>query len=146
MKRQIITTIAIGMFITAIAVASARAQNAGTLMVTVPFEFSVSGKTLPAGNYLVRKEDSRTSLRIQNRDGSSTAFVLVSPINGRDIQNESKLVFNRYGNQYFLAQVWVAGSSRGEEPRKSAAERSIRRELAALKQRAETVTIAARSN
>jgi len=30
-----------------------------------------------------------------------------------EMQTESKLVFNRYDNQYFLSQVWTVGSIRG---------------------------------
>jgi hypothetical protein len=32
---------------------------------------------------------------------------------GREIQPKSKLVFNRYGDQYFLSEVWIAGRSEG---------------------------------
>src|SRR5262245_46539321 len=135
MKRQIMIAIAIGMFMTTIAVMSAQAQNAG-INVTVPFDFSVSGKTLPAGDYVLRMDQSSSTLKIQNQKDASGTFVLVSPSNGLDIQNESKLVFNRYGSQHFLAQVWTAGRSKGEEMRKSKQERAIRSELAALKRTA----------
>ena len=145
MKKHLVTTMAIAMFITTIAVASAHAQN-GVMTVTIPFEFTVAGKTLPSGEYLVRMEDSRLMLKIQSRDNSKAAFVAAIPVRGSGIQDESKLVFNRYGNQHFLSQIWIAGSSTGEEMRKSAEERAIRGELAALKQKPERVTIAARSN
>ena len=85
-------------------------------------------------------------LKIENRDTLHTIFVASSPLQRQDIQNESKLVFNRYGNQYFLAQVWIAGRSSGDEVRKSATERGIRRELAALRQKPERVEIAVRTN
>lgn len=144
MKRHLLITMAVSVFITAMAVGSAQAQNAATMTVTIPFDFSVAGKTLPAGDYLVRMEDSRSTLKIQHREGSAAALVIVSPVVRRDIQNQSKLVFNRYGTQHFLSQVWLAGSSNGEELRKSTEERAIRSELAALKRRAERVTVAAR--
>ena len=146
MKKHLFTTMAIAMFITTVAVASAQAQNAPTVSVTIPFGFEVAGKTLPAGDYQLRMEGSRSTLKIQNHDTLRTTFVTISPLQRTDIQNQSKLVFNRYGNQYFLSQVWIAGRSSGEEVRQSSTERGIRRELAALKQRAGTVTIAARSN
>jgi hypothetical protein len=35
------------------------------------------------------------------------------------------LTFRRYGNTYFLAQVWVSGSAEGREMIKSKAERDL---------------------
>jgi hypothetical protein len=146
MKKHLFTTMAIAMFITTIAVASARAQNAPLVSVTIPFDFEVAGKTLKAGDYQVRMEGSRSTLKIENRDSLHTTFVAISPLQRRDIQNESKLVFNRYGSQYFLAQIWIAGRSSGDEVRQGATERGIRRELTALRQKPERVEIAIRTN
>ncbi len=146
MKKQLISTLAIAVFITTIAVVSVHAQSSSVVTVSIPFEFTVANKVLPAGEYQMRTEGSRSTLKIENRDTSHATFVTISPLQSADIQNESKLVFNRYGSQYFLAQVWVAGRSTGEEMRKSKQERAIRSELSALKRTAETVTIAARSN
>ncbi len=42
------------------------------------------------------------------------------------------LVFHRYGNTYFLSQVWMAGSSVGREMRKTRQERAIERERIAV--------------
>ena len=146
MKKHLVTTIAIAVFITTIAVASAQAQNAPLVSVTIPFDFEVAGKTLKAGDYQVRMEGSRSTLKIENRDTLHTTFVTISPLQRRDIQDQSKLVFNRYGNQYFLAQVWIAGRSSGEEVRPGSTERGIRRELAALGHKADRIEIAVRTN
>src|ERR1051325_4337307 len=129
MKRHLFTTMAIAMFVATIAVTSARAQNAPSVSVSIPFDFEVAGKTLKAGDYQVRTEGSRSSLKIENRDTLNTMFVMISPLQRAGIQDQSKLVFNRYGSQYFLSQVWIAGRSSGEEVRQSSTERGIRREL-----------------
>ena len=146
MKRHLFTTMAIAMFVATIAVTSARAQNAPLVSVSIPFDFEVAGRTMKAGDYQVRMEGSRSTLKIENRDSLHTTFVTISPLQRADIQNESKLVFNRYGNQYFLAQVWIAGRTSGEEVRQSTTERGIRRELAALRQKPERIEIAVRTN
>jgi hypothetical protein len=146
MKKHLVTTMAIAVFMTTIAVISAQAQNAPSVSVSIPFDFEVAGKTLKAGDYQVRMEGSRSSLKIENRDSLHATFVMISPLQHRDIQDQSKLVFNRYGNQYFLSQVWIAGRSSGEEVRQSSTERGIRRELAALRQKPERVEIAVRTN
>ena len=146
MKKHLFTIMAVAMFMTTIAVASARAQNAPMVSVSIPFDFEVAGKTMKAGDYQLRLEGSRSTLKIENRDTLHTTFVTISPLQRTDIQDQSKLVFNRYGSQYFLSQVWIAGRSGGEEVRQGAAERGIRREMAALGHRPDRVEIAVRTN
>jgi hypothetical protein len=41
--------------------------------------------------------------------------VITHGAQAKEPQSESKLVFNRYGNRYFLSQVWTAGSIRGRQ-------------------------------
>ena len=61
MKKQLIRIAALTLFVTTLAVTSARAQNPGNnQMVTIPFDFFVGADKLPAGDYVVRVEDSRT--------------------------------------------------------------------------------------
>jgi len=38
-------------------------------------------------------------------------------------------VFHRYGNTYFLSQIWMAGESTGRELLKTREERALEREL-----------------
>ena len=45
-------------------------------------------------------------------------------------KNSGMLIFHRYGNAYFLAQVWRQGATEGRELLKSKAERAAERELA----------------
>ena len=42
-----------------------------------------------------------------------------------EAQKTSKLVFHRYGSQYFLAQIWTAGNDRGQELPESGREREV---------------------
>ena len=148
MKKQMITLTAVAMFAMTLTVVSVHAQNAGNLAVTIPFEFAASGKTLPAGDYYVRRslDGARVVMRIESKDGSMSIYVPTHGVQSADIQNGSKLVFNRYGEQFFLSQVWAAGRSNGEELNKANPERILRRELARRVGKPETITIAARSN
>jgi len=41
--------------------------------------------------------------------------------------NQGTLVFNRYGNDYYLSEVWPAGGSTGRELLKSHTERELAR-------------------
>jgi len=84
---------------------SARAQDAGRVTVTVPFEFVVAGsKTMPAGTYSIGRvsPDSRSGLIIRSYDSS----VLLLPIAVHEASAEqAKLSFEHVGGKYFLSEV-----------------------------------------
>ncbi len=46
-------------------------------------------------------------------------------VSDRDLKSESKLVFNRYGDRYFLSQVWTEGNSQGRQLLMSDREKEI---------------------
>lgn len=125
------------------AVASANGQSVNS-KASVPFEFAVGEKTLPAGDYAV---DSITSsgdvLRIRDINSQNSAMRMTTLAEGK--ARQSRLVFHRYGQRYFLAEVWVANEGRTLST--SREERAIQEELSRIasnkSQRAfETVAIA----
>jgi hypothetical protein len=90
------------------------------LKMNVPFDFVVNGATLPSGAYTVQgKGLNRNQLFISNLENGAKTQVLsidrISTTNG--LGEEPKLVFHRYGDTYFLAQVWMAGKTGHEIPR-----------------------------
>ena len=102
----------------------ARAQE--PLAVNIPFAFVAGNATLPAGEYRVQKWDGNsTVLLIQCSDPRESATVLTNAAEAKELQSESKLVFNRYGKRYFLSQVWTAGSIRGRQLLKSPREKEM---------------------
>ena len=147
MKKQAYTMIAMVVLVSSLAVA-AKAQTNGriALIANIPFQFSIGNKSLPAGEYTVRSisDDSRNVvLRIQSLDGKNSAILLAGTVEGK-AQERAKLVFHRYGNQYFFAQAWVDGDSRGLEAQKSRAERAAEREFAEITMATKSVTVTAR--
>ena len=100
----------------------ARAQE--KVVVDIPFAFSVGKLTLPPGEYSVQRTDG-PFLLIQRTDGSALATVLSIATQANEIQSESKLVFHRYGDRYFLSQVWRAGYGTGRELPKSSREKEL---------------------
>lgn len=147
MKKQAYTMIAMIVLVGSLAVA-AQAQTNGriALIANIPIQFSIGNKSLPAGEYTVRSisDDSRNVvLRIQSRDGKTSAMLQTSTVEGK-AQERAKLVFHRYGNQYFFAQAWVDGDSRGLEAQKSRAERAAEREFAEITMATKSVTVTAR--
>ena len=147
MKKQAYTVIAMMALIGSMAVA-AQAQNNGhrQLRANIPFQFNVGNKIMPAGEYLVRSVSDDSSivvLNIQSRDGKAGAMLLMTTVEGK-VQPSAKLIFNRYGSQYFFAQAWLDGDGDGLQAPKSRAERATQREFAALKVAIETFGATAR--
>lgn len=127
------------------ALASASAQTPGhTLMANVPFEFSVGDKTLPAGDYSIsRLNGDGSALRISNQESNQSTSRLTQAKQAAQPRENSVLVFRRYGDQYFLAQVWLVGEREGRELVKSAREKSLENEIAKNNAQPETVTVIA---
>jgi len=85
----------------------------GAVQVTIPFDFSVSGKTLAAGEYLIAPSGEK-GISLKNVKGSEGAMVLSHPLSNSKADGP-KLVFHRYGDKYFLAQAWLRYSDTGCE-------------------------------
>ena len=93
----------------------------GDVLVNVPFAFVVAGQQLPAGHYIVKAKDD--FIRVFNANQQGVFIPTHAAV--RTASNDSKLVFHRYGDTYFLAYVWVKGNRTGKELYPSRAEREI---------------------
>jgi hypothetical protein len=145
MKKTLFNIIA-AVSLLALAAATARAQSASTLRVNVPFEFGAAEKTLPAGEYSVRVV-SDNGLLLRSADGR-TKVVVQAPL-ARENKGHAagaRLVFRRYGDAYFLAQVWGSRGDSGRELYASNAEAGAAKRLriaGAPKAAPQTVEVAA---
>jgi hypothetical protein len=146
MRNQALRTISLLSLLYLLTLASAHAQSAKTINVTIPFDFNVAGKMLPSGEYIVRPAARHTDegWQILRKDGRVAAFVLTMSIRSGAVNENSKLVFNRYDDQYFLSQVWMSGNSDGRGLFKSGRERSLVRESAKKGAKRRTVAIIGR--
>ena len=77
---------------------------------------------------LSHPDQAGDAIAIKSTDGDQV-LRLSSPKERSDRQMNAKLVFHRYGNTYFLSQIWMAGESTGRELPKTRQERAIDREL-----------------
>ena len=145
------TKIAMLVLISIVALSAlANAQTLGSkIKANIPFDFTVAGKKFTAGQYsIVRLNPSAGDqiLSVSSIDEHSRAFPSTIPVSTRVAREKSTLVFHRYGDEYFLAQVWPAGSTTGRAFYKSRRERQLEQEqrtAAANKQSSmvETVTL-----
>jgi hypothetical protein len=94
------------------------AQNL-TLKVSVPFEFSVAGHALPAGDYTVSTLNGAGFLdsgllAVRNvSDGATPAIIAAIPAGRLAASGEASLTFHRYGSDYFLANIWDGYTEQG---------------------------------
>ena len=139
MKRQLLKGITMVTMIVAIAfataVVSAQAQSAKTVVSNVPFEFIVGDQTLPAGEYHINRSLGN-ALRIQTSDPAASASRLTNEIQSRN-NKRARLVFHRYGERYFLAEVWTGAGDVGRQLLKSRQERAIEREMSTIASKTE---------
>ena len=95
------------------------------------FDFSVGDKTFPAGVYSVtRVNQEKVMLRLSNEDGGESINIVTSPVQAKEYPKTGKLIFRRYGETYFLSQIWESDEIQGRQLLKSRTERSVERDLA----------------
>ena len=118
---------------------SANAQSTSIVRANIPFDFIVGDKTLPAGKYTVNSAASDgQALNIRTSGGKSLALVLTHDAAERSQKRIARMVFHRYGQQYFLAEVW-SGASHGRQLMQSKRERNLRQELASNESKSDSV-------
>ncbi len=87
---------------------SAQTTTKDTLLrAKIPFAFVAGGAHLPAGEYRVYHPGNPYIVVIENKDGTARAMTYVHPSAMKSGETRTKLLFNKYGNEYFLAQVWT---------------------------------------
>jgi hypothetical protein len=74
-----------------------------TFAVNVPFAFSTGNAQMPAGHYQIREDAEQQSITILNMDSGMAALAKVEQDTSRGAQ--SKLLFHRVGNEYYLAGI-----------------------------------------
>ena len=107
-------------------VATARVAQAQEIMrVNIPFDFVAGDRALPAGEYTVAVSGPLHTLILNDRKDSASAILDSQAVRAADAQSQSKLIFNRYGDRYFLSQVWSEGNYSGRQLFKSAREKEM---------------------
>ena len=95
--------------------AAAQTSTHDQMRIDVPFSFTVSDTKLPAGTYLVVEREGKL-MSLRNLDGTGNLFIVVAPADFLNhwawFQQEpqAKMVFHRYGDQYFLAELGMGNA------------------------------------
>ncbi|HZJ42319.1 MAG TPA: hypothetical protein VFD63_01030 [Pyrinomonadaceae bacterium] len=133
MNKQIINVLTktglLGAVLLFSAVTSTRAQSLEyRIKATIPFDFNVADKKMQAGEYSVIRTNQNAGdgiLSISNLDGQSRSISAVVPVESWKTSSKARLVFHRYGDQYFLFQVWPPSAMTGRQFIKSRTERDL---------------------
>jgi len=96
------------------------------VQATIPFNFSVGTQAMAAGDYRV-SFDRWGHLWISQVGAAGAITTLTNSIGGESQYPPPKLVFHRYGERYFLSEVWTGGTSRGNQLMVSSTERESAR-------------------
>jgi len=101
------------------------AQGSQSITVQIPFGFHAGTSVLPSGEYTVDTDAGPGVVRLRSADAKSSAMILSMATRTLATPTTGKLVFNKYGDEYFLSQIWKAGSNTGNELRKSRREAEV---------------------
>jgi hypothetical protein len=125
MKRNFLIAAALALFATTAAIAQTVDVKAN-----VPFSFTINRATLPAGEYSLKSMDEQgTALAIRNLNSRTANLVLSNSCRSPKSASQTKLLFHRYGNHYFLSQIWIEGSDAGRDLPPSAQEKEVAKDF-----------------
>ena len=121
MKKQILFPLLTMVLL--MAAGSANAQlGANEVRAKIPFDYKVGNATMKSGDCSIRTAGDN-ALVIRS-SGSEAALTLSRSVYGKP-SRDTKLVFSKYGDEYFLAQIWVEGETSGVQLPKTRAEREL---------------------
>jgi hypothetical protein len=122
MKSHIVMLLALaGM----LAIPAVYAQDSHRVIADIPFAFTVNHQALPAGEYEVSDGAAYGTVVIQSKDREHSVITVANSAIDNDRSLPGKLVFQRYGNRYFLHEVFSPGVSIGREIPRAKAEREM---------------------
>jgi len=121
MKSNRIATLGLLALALLISVPSIFAQE--LVRAKVPFDFKVGNTAMPAGSYTISSV-SQSAISISNRQEHAGVLAVVRSEYANKDQSP-KLVFHKYGDQYFLAQIWTGSGNAGKQLPESKLEKEL---------------------
>jgi hypothetical protein len=101
------------------------------LRANIPFEFRIGKTRLSAGEYLIHQAPG--VLLVKEQGGQHKAAMLFTAAEFRlDPLKTGEVEFNRYGDTYFLAKIWVPGDRLGRAAIKTPSEKELAAEATVI--------------
>lgn len=128
-KRACISVLALSLIASILTVAPASAKLTNGMRAQIPFDFQVGNVSMSAGKYTVNSiTQSDSALLIRSVGGNASAITLTNAMTAKvNSRERARLVFHKYGDQYFLVAVWGAQLT-GHALPESKRERNLRNE------------------
>ncbi|HJP93122.1 MAG TPA: hypothetical protein VJ875_14285 [Pyrinomonadaceae bacterium] len=95
----------------ALALAGVQAQAPSKVEVNIPFEFSAGNTTFKPGVYSIKRGSGNLLTLRNNNDKSTVLLNAPLTLSSQDTKAGERLVFNKVGDQYFLAQIWLTADT-----------------------------------
>ena len=113
-------------FVVGTALAGALCVSAGDKSITayVPFNFYAGSTVMPQGAYRV---DEVANSMVALKTTHATKSIATHHLIGKSLDEPARLLFRRYGDAYFLAEIWAGDGSNGRALKLSAREKEIAR-------------------
>jgi hypothetical protein len=109
------------------AVASAQTIH---VRANVPFNFIAGSTMFSAGQFEMQSTGNGDKvLVIRNLNSMAGTLVLSNSCESPNASSRTRLVFHRYGAQYFLAEVWSQGTARGHQLPTSSREEELAKDF-----------------
>src|SRR5215831_8172921 len=83
------------------------------IIARVPFPFHVGDSLLLAGQYITESGIVPGMIVLKSADSKLFVPIFYNSVQSNTAPAQSKLIFTKYGSEYFLFQVWTAASDRG---------------------------------
>lgn len=128
MRNKIYSIVTVFGIVLGLALATAQAQTPSKVEVDIPFEFSAGKKTLEAGVYTIKRM-SGNLVRLEKTGGESVILNAPVTLAGTDPESVERLVFNKYDEQYQLAEIWLTSDTGREVRTKTTPEKPQRIEI-----------------
>lgn len=122
MKARFFRLVVVLSVVVALTASAAGTTFALRIRAEIPFDFQVGGKRLPKGEYLIEQATETGVVTIRHAKKGKAVVFNVIPGKTPD-KPKSKLIFHRYGEQYFLARIWDGSSDIVLKLNKSSAEK-----------------------
>jgi hypothetical protein len=107
--------------------AKTNAQVIGDLEANIPFQFYVGNEKLPGGDYRIHVLDNSdlSVMEISRIDGTGSTVFQVQAAENSNEPAQNELIFNKYGNRYFLAKLFDEGNPVGSQVPATSYEKKI---------------------
>ncbi len=124
MKNLVNAMLTVGIALTAVVTANAQSK---AIKADVPFNFYVGPTVMPQGAYRVDDLNNGAVVSIRSLDNDVAKAITAMNVIGKSNEEAPRMVFYRYGNTYFLRQVWTGGSPNGQAIGSSKREKELAR-------------------